>query len=334
MHCELVVPALFAAHEIPRLPSLELLLARGRAAHADSVSLEAWLADGFDLGEGALPAGAITAQADGTGYPDRNSFWLRADPVHLRLGRASVTLIPAVGCNLTRDDALAFVAALNGHFGTQHLFVMVRPEQWCLRAGGEGEGSLESRSPLELAAQEIGTALPRGTDAARWHALMNETQMVLHDHPLNAERERRGEPSVNSVWLWGAGRLPASAHAPWHSVTADDALATGLARIAGLRQRALPPGAAEWLDRTPHDGRHLVVLDSLRAALALGGADSHAERVATLESRWFAPLLEALRAGRIGMVTVQVPDSGHSCETVRSDLRRFWRRARPLAAYA
>ncbi|MGH8674189.1 MAG: hypothetical protein ACREVG_07760, partial [Burkholderiales bacterium] len=64
MHCELVVPALFATQEIPRLPSLELLLARGRAAQADSLSLEAWLADAFSLGEDAVPAGAITALAD------------------------------------------------------------------------------------------------------------------------------------------------------------------------------------------------------------------------------------------------------------------------------
>ncbi|HEV8095513.1 MAG TPA: hypothetical protein VGP71_07280 [Burkholderiales bacterium] len=332
MHCELVVPALFAAHEIPRLPSLELLLARGRAAHADSLSLEAWLAEGFDLAEGPLPAGAITAQADGTGHADRNPFWLRADPVHLRLGRARVTLIPGIGCNISRDDAIAFVAALNGHFGAEYLFVMTRPEQWCLRT--PAEGALDSLSPLELAGQEVDTALPRGAEAARWHALMNEIQMVLHEHPLNAERERRGDPSINSVWLWGAGRLPAAAHAPWHSVTADDALAAGLARMAGIRQRALTPGAGEWLEGAPHEGRHLVVLDSLRAALVLGGADSHVERLTALESRWFAPLLEALRADRIGMVTVQVPDSGHAYETVRSDLRRFWRRARPLAAYA
>jgi hypothetical protein len=332
MHCELVVPALFAAHEIPRLPSLELLLARGRAAHADSRSLEAWLADEFDLAEGPLPAGAITAQADGTGRADRSPFWLRADPVHLRLGRISGTLIPGVGCNITRDDALAFVAALNGHFGAEHLFVMVRPEQWCLRT--VPDGPLASVSPLELAAQDVDAALPRGAAAAHWLALMNEIQMVLHEHPLNAEREARGAPSINSVWLWGAGRLPASAHAPWQSATADDPLAAGLARIAGLRQHALPAGAVEWLERAPHEGRHLIVLDALRAALALGGAGSHSERLAALESRWFAPLLEALRADRVGMVTVHVPDAGHAYETVRSDLRRFWRRARPLAAYA
>jgi hypothetical protein len=332
MHCELVVPALFAAHEIPRLPSLELLLARGRAAHADALSLEAWLADGFQLAEGPLPAGAITVQADRIDLQDRDSLWLRADPVHLRLGRARATLIPGVGCNLSRDEAMAFVAALNGHFGAGHLFVMVRPEQWCLRTAGEG--TLESRPPLELAGQEVDAALPRGTEAARWHALMNEVQMVFHEHPLNAERERRGDPPINSVWLWGAGRLPAAAEGPWHSVTADDALAAGLARMAGMRRQPLPAGAAEWLEAAPHEGRHLVVLDSLRAALALGGADSHSERLTALESRWFAPLLEALRRDRVGMITVQVPDAGDGYETVRSDLRRFWRRSRPLAAYA
>jgi len=209
---------------------------------------------------------------------------------------------------------------------------MVRPEQWCLRTAGEG--ALESLPPLELAGQEVDAVLPRGTEAARWHALMNEIQMVLHEHPLNAERERRGDPPINSVWLWGAGRLPAAPEASWHSVTADDALAAGLARIARIRWQALPGSASEWLESAPREGRHLVVLDSLRAALALGGADSHVQRLTTLESRWFAPLLEALRGDRIGMITVHVPDAGDGYETVRSDLRRFWRRTRPLAAYA
>ena len=33
------------------------------------------------------------------------------------------------------------------------------------------------------------------------------------------------------------------------------------------------------------------------------------------------------------MLTVHVPDAGASFETVRGDLRRFWRRPRPLAEY-
>lgn len=334
MHCELIVPALFAAREIPRLPSLEMLLARGRASQEERLALEAWLAAAFELEDGPVPAGALAALAEGSDAngPGVDACWLRADPVHLRLGRDQLTLIPSAGFGIAREEADALVATLNLHFGAGFTFVAARPDCWCLRSAAEV--ALEAQAPLELAGQEVDTNLPRGPDAARWHALLNEIQMALHDHPVNLAREQRGEPAVNSVWFWGAGRLPASARGPWQSITADEPVAAGLARLAGLRHRALPEGAREWLGRAPDEGRHLALLDTLRGAIALGDAQSHAGRLATLEAHWFAPLLEALRAGRIGMVTVRAPDSGLSYETVRGDLRRFWRRIRPLSEFA
>ena len=47
--------------------------------------------------------------------------------------------------------------------------------------------------------------LPGGRDAVRVRALVNELQMLLHEHPVNERRAARGLPAVNSVWLWGAG---------------------------------------------------------------------------------------------------------------------------------
>src|SRR5262249_19292252 len=97
---------------------------------------------------------------------------------------------------------------------------------------------------------------------------------------------------------------------------------------AGRGRRGLAAGLAA-------DGRHLVLLDALRAPLALGQSAEYAECIDALEKRWFAPLLGALRAERVGMVTVYVPDSlGASFETIRGDLRRFWRRPRALEKYA
>jgi len=139
---------------------------------------------------------------------------------------------------------------------------------------------------------------------------------------------------VNGVWLWGAGTLPAAARGPWQSVSAGDPALLGLAKAAGMRHHGPDAGAAAWLDRAPEDGRHLLVLDTLRGAQALGDAEALAARLLTLEERWFAPLLAALRAGRIGMLTVHIPDAGASFETERGDLRRFWRRPRPLSQYA
>src|SRR6185436_9481490 len=332
MHCELVVPALFAAQEIPRLPALELLLARGRAAHADPLSLEAWLAEEFGLDQGIPPAGAITVQGAGARVDEPGTRWVRADPVHLRLGSDRCTLIPGVACGISREEADALVAALNRDFEGRCVFVMARPDQWCLRTSSDAV--LETAPPLELAAQEVEVSLPGGADSAQWLALLNEIQMALHGHPVNAERELHGALLINSVWLWGTGRLPQEAHGHWNSLTTDDAFAAGFAQLAGMRHRPLPASAAEWLERAPLEGRHLVVLDSLRSVLALSGPEQHADRLAALEARWFAPLLEALRSDRVGMVSVHACDSGYSCETVRSDLRRFWRRTRPIAAHS
>ena len=123
--------------------------------------------------------------------------------------------------------------------------------------------------------------------------------------------------------------------APWQSVTAADPIALGLARLGGARQRPLPATAEAWLERSGEEGRHLIVLDFLRAPLALGESAEYRECIDALEKRWFAPLLAALRAGRIGMVTLHVPDClGASFETIRGDLRRFWRRRKALESYA
>jgi hypothetical protein len=251
--------------------------------------------------------------------------------VHLRADRDHVLLIPSAGFEISADEAAALTAAVSRHFAADFSIHAARADIWCLRAAREMP--VQSRMPLEIAGRNIDAELPD----KRFHALLNEIQMALYDHPVNTAREARGEPVVNGAWLWGAGRLPAaavSAAAPWQSLAADDPLALGLARLAKLRHRAPGTGAGEWLARAPEDGRHLLLLDGLRGAQALGEGEALARGLSVLEERWFAPLLAALRTRRIGMLTVHLPEAGLSVETVRGDLNRFWRRTRPLSAYA
>jgi len=103
-----------------------------------------------------------------------------------------------------------------------------------------------------------------------------------------------------------------------------------------MSRRTLPASADEWLARAPDDGRHLLVLDALRASHALDEPEAYCARLRSLEELWFAPLLGALRAGRIGMLTLHVPDAAQarSFEIVRGDLRRIWRRPHALGRYA
>ena len=294
MHCELVVPGLFSGDAATRFAALELLMARGRRQKREGRSLEAWLSDAFELGDAPFPGGALTLLSAG-GDPGELR-WTRADPVHLRVLRDHVAMV-AERFELPEAEARALSEALNRHFAGQLEFRAVEPRHWCAQLADE---------------------------AAVGDPLLNEIQMLLHAHPVNEAREARGEPVINSLRFWGTGRVPRSAHSGWQSVSADEPAMRGAARLAGARHRPLPPSAAEWLARLPEDGRHLALLDARSSPLA------------ELEARWFAPLLADLRRGAIGMITLHaLDDAGEvSFETIRGDLRRFWRFTKPIEHYA
>jgi hypothetical protein len=299
------------------------LLARGRCTSTGAETVEEWLRDAFELGDAPLAAGALTLLG-ANGEPGTRS-WLRADPVHLRLMRDRLVLAPAPALGVKPGDAQALCDALNRHFGPRLSVQVIDAERWV--ASTEADVSVDAQPPLALAGRDVSVALPTATSA-----LLNEAQMVLHAHPINEAREL----PINSVWFWGAGRAPSLSTKRWHSVTADDPLVLGLGRAASARHKTLPASAAAWLDRAPEEGRHLVMLDALRVPLALEQTSEYQAALARLERDWFAPLLDALREGRIGMVTIHVPDAAESLayETIRPDLRRFWRRPRALEHYA
>lgn len=296
MHIELIVPGLLDAPAEPRLPALELLLARGRPTSVDPQSVLSWLGEAF--GVHPLPAGALTAGAEG--------FWLRADPVHLSVMGDRLVLVPVAG--LTRVEAEALTGTLNRHFAGTHEFRCDHPDRWVMRTA---PAEFNAPPTAEIAGGDVDPHLPGG----QWPALLNEIQMALHEHPVSEQREH----PVNSVWLWGPGTMPATVTSPWRSVSADDPVALGLARIAGVRHQTLPRDAGAWLAEMPQDGRHLVMLEVAHESL---------------ESDWCAPLLVALKRGRPGLLTLRAPDAGYAVEIARGDLRRFWRRARAVGSHA
>jgi hypothetical protein len=329
MHCDLYVPDFFPAEGLPSSNSLaaaETLIARGRRKRMAPVSPEAWLFERFGVTrQRDWPVAPYTLLADG-GAPERH-YWMRADPVHLQVGRDSLGLADSAAFEVSRAESEALVETLNRHFGPAMLFYPMRPARWYVRL--EKAPDMQTTPAAAARGLAIDEKLPSGPDAMRFHALMNEAQMLLHEHPVNAGREARGEPTLNSVWFWGGGVIDAAKARPFSTVVGDDPLARGLALAAGIPARALPKDADSVLAALGDEGLALVVLDALREAQFL-------ERRTALERDWFVPLLAALKSGRIGMLTLHLcgADSLLEVETVRSDLRYFWRRRKPLSAYA
>src|SRR6267378_4330381 len=203
MHFDLYIPDFFSAEGVPPADSLaaaETLIARGRRKRIASVSPEAWLLGRFGVErQRDWPVAPYTLLADG-GAPERH-YWMRADPVHLRVGHTSLGLADAF--EVSRAESEALVETLNRHFGPTMLFYPVRPARWYVRLVEAPD--MQTTPAAAARGLTIDEKLPSGPHAMRFHALMNEAQMLLHEHPVNAGREARGELALNSIWFWGGG---------------------------------------------------------------------------------------------------------------------------------
>ncbi len=341
MHCHLLIPGLFppfrpetrnALRDLP-LPALGTLLARGSRKTLADDSMDAWLCRSFGVEkQHDWPIAAFTLLANG-GNPG-DDFWLLAEPVHLQLQRDRLVLVDAGNLDITQDEANSLTAALNEHFADEGLrFFPTRPGHWHLRLPRPPR--LETHSLEAAIGRNIRNMLPSGPDGKRWHSLLNETQMLLHRHPVNEAREQRGLLPVNSIWPWGGGVLRTGLHSHFAHIRADNALARGLAIAVGTPCANAPETATEWLDDTQAGSHHLVVLDALRTTALYGDVLRWRETLLRLEKSWLAPLRHALSRGKLSRLTLYAFDSGQamSFSVSRTDLWKIWLRSKPLETY-
>lgn len=344
MQCTLFIPHLLpsgaiaeqAASDLP-LAALRKLFARSRHQRLAPVAAEAWLCQAFDVEKQQdWPVAPLTLMLDGV--DPGTHYWLRADPVHLRLQRNQMLLADCSVLGLSKQDADGIVTFLNQHFAQDGLrFIAPHAGRWYLSL--ERAPQLATRALSEVIGADINVNLPTGGDALHWHKIANEIQMLLHNHPFNDAREARGEMTVNSVWLWGGGRRPAVPGRHFSEVWSDEALPCALAANADLPAAPLPADAGHWLraidSARPVDSHHLIVLGQLAAAAQYGDLARWREEITVLDRDWFAPLLAALRRRRISRLTLAAPGyrSSERFEVTPADLLKFWRSGKPLPAY-
>jgi hypothetical protein len=311
--------------------ALEKLLARAREESGAARDFDACVGDFFGLsaGErGSLPVAPLTWLVDTGTAP--TGYVMRVDPVHLRADQASLRLFDSRAFSIDPDEARQLAASFNDLYQDRGWQLeAVAPARWYLALAEPP--LLDTHSPAECAGRDINELLPRGAHSRAWHALLNEVQMLFHAHPVNVAREQRGEPAINSIWPWGGGVLPAAVETSLASVVSDQPLVMGLAQLAGIPRRDLPAQAVK-LAADLGEGTHLVVIDALAAATQYADAEAWAAGLRQLEAAWFMPLLEMVRAGRVGQLDLY-PVNGKRYRISRRLMRRFWRRPRRLAQH-
>jgi len=312
------------------LPALAGLLGRGRIERRPGQPWEAWLCNAFGIETAEPPVAALRLL--GAGFHPGDAFWICADAAHLGLERTTLAL-SAVGFDdldaAAAEELAAALAPALAPLGE-------------LRGGAAGRGYLRLKEPPAIATTPPSAALgrradtvePRGAAAAQWRRNANEAQMCLHRHPLNERRTAAGLLPVNSLWFWGAGRLPPQRPCPFAAAWGDAAAAPllqGLAAWGEIAFAAAPPDGDALL--AGHNPNGIVVLTGLLPATQALDALAWRGALAALERHWLAPLGSALRRGRLDRLTLVGLGDETSVEVTATaaDRYRFWRKPLPLA---
>lgn len=317
------------ARLLPQMPALARLLGRADQAHGFASGGEAGACEAFGVSGPPWPFAAAARAgedgADATTTGDR--WWLRADPAYLRVDTGHARLFGAYAIGIGAAESRDLLATLNGHFAEDGICLAAPvPDRWYLAL--ERPSDLATHPPAEVAGRNIDAFMPTGEDAAAWRRRLNEAQMLLHDHPVNIERERRSALPINSLWIWGGGWAPVVRDAP-QRVWADDVLTRGLGRLGGSEPLALPATGAEL---EPVAGTAAVADFSARDPLVHGEFDAWMDALGTIESRWLSPLLERLQRGDFDELELR-PADGRGFRLTRSRLKRFWRRTEPWSRW-
>jgi len=297
-------------------PQLARLAGRGsvskRPIDARQDALHVAILDALQLHDVAdkYPSAAVIRTALGDERAD--GFWLRAQPIHFAAGLDRLTTIPLQGdARMSATERKSLSPTFADHLQSTGLE---------LHEGADGEWLLRSGAPLQVqtvspdfaAANPAEDILPRGRDAGGLRRLMTEMQMLLHEHPLNTQRQLRGRPVLNAIWLYGEGMLnEVSAQVSGPALPAacgEDVYLRGIYRLHDQPVKAPPADATSLLAQI--GGPTVACIDVTSAE--------------ALESRWLAPLSRALRSGAIAKLTVMF--EGWQVVIDRAAMFKLWRR--------
>lgn len=250
--------------------------------------------------EPASPAGwpvaALTRQLDAADAG--GDGWLRADPAHVAADMQGVRLLahgPALAISPAHSAQLAeLLAPVFDAHGLQ--FSAPDAARWYLRlpAGLAMPALVDIDRVL---GDDLFDHLPQDEAGRLWRSLLSETQVLLHQSPLNAQRAAQGQAAVNSLWFWGAGSLPARIVHGYAQIRSPDPLLQAIARVAA----------------SAAGGHQLVDLRHLRNAQSL------------LEQA-LLPLLAALDNGELEQLQLDFADGLHY-RLRRNQRWRVWRGA-------
>jgi hypothetical protein len=345
-HISLVLPFALPAPEFApdltralQAPALAALLSRSSGgefrpleASARVLPHELWIAHALGLAHDLVPGVAASAMR-GYGLDPGDGMWFVVNPTHIQIARTHLQMGDTRHLDLRESEARALFDSARPCFeDAGHALAWGTHDTWFMRADDWTE--ITTASPDAAVNMNLTDWMPSGAQARAFRKLQNDVQVTWFTDPANAAREARGQLPINSFWPWGNASM-ATEHAQQL-----------VAKVSGkplVRPRVAAFDTPGWL--TALADRRLDALTGLDALL--DGADNWLlacgnvvapgiaadwsgwlQQMQHLETELFAPLLAALKQGRIKEVRLVLSHRDGLLETTTTPLaqRKFWRR--------
>lgn len=226
------------------------------------------------------PAGAnlgtgLAALHAGVKNPSE-TVWL-AELSAISVGREGATIAHPASFEITTDEADALFDSVSGLWADRAISALpLNNRQW--RIWLDPSVSTRSLTPAAMAEMRLTDWWPQEDSLREWRRLLNEIQMVWHEHPVNLARTERGELPINSLWLFGGAqgwsptqpavqaaaepqnRIRAHQDLLASSQTQAEDLSSGLI-YEGLHTPYLQGDWAAWIAALPALSEHLSTLE-------------------------------------------------------------------------
>ncbi len=149
---------------------------------------------------------------------------------------------------ISTEEARCLIEALNEKLGNDKIlfFPGTSYRHICRVTGREDTLQAICTPPHDISGKPIAEFLPQGKGSDLLRDLIEQSQDVLREHPVNKQRQARGDIPATMIWLfWGSGKIPAMP--PFKEIYGLDAAMTsgvdllrGLARMAKMTVLEIP----------------------------------------------------------------------------------------------
>ncbi len=186
-----------------------------------------------------VPTGAILARNISANTFPESHHWLRAVPVNLVPDRDRLVLRKSEAAGKASESLQRQVAdqILNNFSDLFVEIILDNVSGWLVRL--KQPARITTVNTDTVSGKNIAGFLPAGAQAAKWIAVFNEIQMILH-------AADSAEHGFNALWFEGAGPLPAPAPARKLATIGEDGL---FQAFAGYCQAEQYEGLMNIMDR-------------------------------------------------------------------------------------